>query len=669
MFPKVIKYLNPTALHISRYTMANTSYELQTLPSGGQSQSLLRSEECEEVPGTPNNDTLLIPSRRISQSPLPTVKPKRMLDKLFSAALIARSCLLPLVACTYLAFCYTVHTKSVPLKSSLFNTTPDNLGVIKSGVTSISIIIITIGLFPIHVLISDLRSEEFFRVVLDRPAGAPLYSVNGISNSSFGLIESLMVMVRRHCSPYFITAVITTLLSFVLATLAPAGLSVTTAYFDGELVAMSIGAIHRDDIMNFTAQFSQFADLTVSDELFSQAAAVAWIENNLGLPYSFEVSNGPNYVVPTPLNLRRDVATRWLSDVAILKPVCEWPQESPLSQRIDRNTPPEISFGFTAQDLNTTEFLDSLSDSNSINLWTQDWSSVRDTSSDSLVSSGMVAWTVGRCRAGCFDVDKQVDIDLTGIPVVTVIQPNFNESEPDSIFDVAFLHCYPNTVIETREVRHDGHGTLTVLDASYPHQHNLHPTQTNILLSNLLKLLYTAGGPSLGNAVSELGTQAQVSLFFGLNPINMSALGQRAFDAPPQILSLAPIENITATYARMLHSASKILLDGTVSRHYVPARLLTEQVVFSASLPQVIVSTVLFVLLCVVAVVSHFRRQRPKFTLFNVAVSLQGSDIPKIMSQVRDDAGREASESDMVATLGGRVVVASGGDGGALHLR
>lgn len=60
------------------------------------------------------------------------------------------------------------------------------------------------------------------------------------------------------------------------------------------------------------------------DDLYPKAAALAWVENVLGVPYSFQVNNGPNYIVPVPVSLQSNVPARWISDVAIVGPKCEW---------------------------------------------------------------------------------------------------------------------------------------------------------------------------------------------------------------------------------------------------------------------------------------------------------------------------------------------------------
>ncbi|TCD68236.1 hypothetical protein EIP91_011305 [Steccherinum ochraceum] len=640
------------------------TYELQSLGSHGQSLSQVASKDYEAVPGTPSKDDLLAPSRRMSQSPPPhTTSMPSSSYRFYDAFNVVRSLLLPLVAIAYLAFCYTVHNRAVPLKTRFFDSSPDNLAVIKSGVTSISIVIITIGLFPIQVLISDLRSEEFFRVVTTTATGAPLYSINSISSPSFGLLESLIVVFRRHCSPYFIVAVITALLTFVTATLAPAALSVNTALFDDQLIALAVGGIRRDEVLNVSSILPEIIQSNVED-LFPKAATLTWVENLLGVPYGFAVSNGPHYMVPTPLNLQPTVPARWLSDVAIMDPQCEWGN----GQQTFFGTDPVINqtilvTHFRDQTMNLTfNVQSSLFDDSVINIAA--YNSMVNLTDQGLLASGAMLITLAQCTSGCAGFDQFV-FDLSGLPVVNVTKHNSNASLPDMTFDLSFLICDPHIDLETREVRNDGHGMLTVGDVNYPvRQGNLDPTQTNLLFSNILSRISDGAGPAVAQ-IPTLGSEGLAVLLFGPNATNVTRDDLHSLTVKP-----APIANITDTYTHMLQSASKIFFNGAISTAYVPARLSTQQIVFTSSLPQVIVSTILFVLLCAIAGAAHFRNEIPKFSLFSVASSLDGSDVPRTLGQVRNDADPRTRESDMLASLGRRSVVAGMGESGpVLHLQ
>ncbi|KAH8099629.1 hypothetical protein BXZ70DRAFT_942665 [Cristinia sonorae] len=466
-----------------------------------------------------------------------------------------------------------------------------------------------------------------------------------------------------------------------------------------------IGAVHKDDVWNFSDP--TVLDISVSANNFGQAAAVAWVENFLHVPYSFQVTNGPNYIVPTPLELPYDIAAHWMSDIAILKPVCRWASATPSSQRLDPSSS-NVSFSFPDEDVSLTYSM-SMQEASITTIQYRDFTSMVGTVENTL-ESGVTLWSVSSCRGDNCQGGQVVITPQAGeFANVTVIHasasdtggdpfaggqaggaadddggdtPDGGGDTPDGggdttddeslIFtDVAFLLCQPNAVIDTREVLHDGHGNLTVLDTSYPRQGNLNETQTKVLLSNILRQLSSAGGPAITVGSSALGSESQVSLFFGRNvtatagKIRLPA--QIKFPPPPPPLGLLPIENITETYARMVQSAAKVLLDGAFSVDNVPARVLTEQVTFSSSVPHMIVSTVLVAVSLVVVVVSHFRKSKPSFTLFNIAASLEGSEIPRMAGRVREEAGLNARESDMVKMLGKKaVIVGSKGDGGVV---
>ena len=60
--------------------------------------------------------------------------------------------------------------------------------------------------------------------------------------------------------------------------------------------------------------------------LSPQSGAIAWAEFSLGANFSFStlMVDQTAYIIPTPQNLPLDVRSRWISDVVVLKPTCEW---------------------------------------------------------------------------------------------------------------------------------------------------------------------------------------------------------------------------------------------------------------------------------------------------------------------------------------------------------
>ncbi|KAK0194438.1 hypothetical protein F5146DRAFT_436833 [Armillaria mellea] len=153
--------------------------------------------------------------------PLPPAE-KRRISGLRSALDVVKALVLPVVAVGYLAFCYSVHNRIVPVTGDgMVNLSSYSMATVKSGITTISILVISIGLWPMKSLVQDLRSEEFFRVLTAHQAGVPLSTINAISSPSFGTIDSFMAIARRHCSSYFTLSFISGFIVVAVSSLAP----------------------------------------------------------------------------------------------------------------------------------------------------------------------------------------------------------------------------------------------------------------------------------------------------------------------------------------------------------------------------------------------------------------------------------------------------------------
>ena len=222
----------------------------------------------------------------------------------------------------------------------------------------------------------------------------------------------------------------------------------------------------------------------------------------------------------------------------------------------------------------------------------------------------------------------------------------------------AFLHCLPHPTIATHEIRSDGKGTLTVQRGgarSLRRQGNLEPSQAGMLLSAALMDFQESAGPEY--TITGLGTQAQMEFIFGKNQMASVSSQTMITSEPVPVATLAPqsLSDITAVYTTMAQAAAKVYMTGTLGTAYVPGRIGTSEVVFDSSLPHVIVSTFLFVVLSLLVLIAHFRSGKEgKFTLFGVAAALHRSDIPAQFAQMKAVQG--LSEENLVASLGGRVV-------------
>ena len=167
-------------------------------------------------------------------------------------------------------------------------------------------------------------------------------------------------------------------------------------------------------------------------------------------------------------------------------------------------------------------------------------------------TDGSSTWLLAQCISGCpiFDTDTSaIYLNFTDIPTTSL-------SSTDQTWDLAFLTCKPNSVIETREIRNEGQGVLTTItpssDQQLTSQGNLHPVQTPSLLSIVLSSMSANGGP-LSQLSGTLGTQVQTDFLFGQEQSNEAASNTNQITN----LTMLPLSNLTTTYTQMLQSASK----------------------------------------------------------------------------------------------------------------
>ena len=196
---------------------------------------------------------------------------------------------------------------------------------------------------------------------------------------------------------------------------------------------------------------------------------------------------------------------------------------------------------------------------------------------------------------------------------------------------LAFLLCSPNASIQTRQVWATGNGNLT-LGQPRRSPGNIDSYQANYILSGILSAFQNNSGPNTLERVGlgDVGTDMMATLIFGDN--------FKAFlNSPP-----APLTNITAAYTRVIRSAMKTLLSGTIATANVTGGYAKEQMVFTSSLGYVITSTILFTLLAITLVAAKFRKGRDAFTFVDVAAALANSDVPqKCAEMTQFKAGRE----------------------------
>ena len=132
-----------------------------------------------------------------------------------------------------------------------------------------------------------------------------------------------------------------------------------------------------------------------------------------------------------------------------------------------------------------------------------------------------------------------------------------------------------------------------------------------------------------------------MEFIFGKNAmasVNSTQLDDIGDGDPMTKLAPQALSNITAVYTTMVQAAAKVYMTGALGTAYVPGRINTSEVVFDSSLPHVIVSTFLFVILSLLVAIAHFRSGKEEpFTLLGVAAALHESGIPAQLARMKTD--------------------------------
>ncbi|KAF9233536.1 hypothetical protein BU15DRAFT_66531 [Melanogaster broomeanus] len=607
-------YYDPQHLRSCRFLLDNGSEEP---PESGSSMYLppLRPQLYQQGP-TPNARQSLW---RVTRTPL-------------------RMALLPLAAIGYLAFCYAVHGKVVPVNTyGVYSVTTQHLATIKGAITSISIVIISIALYPIYDVLNSLKgtfqSEEFFRVLSSHSHGVPLETINHISSPSFGTIDTMIAFWRRTCSNHYSMGFVVSLLVWVVATLAPGALTIDSVLADGEMVAFAIGAVPPQGVLNGSYHSEVAWNVLSYSEM---AASIAWAEIELGVQYSFEIvkTSDPDYlayIAPIPLNLSTTTSARWLTDVIGINPSCSW--------AITNMTRPVNLTSYTSF---ATAYL---SDFNlDLQLSNGDIRSIDSTPFASVKGSGVLnhttqapaidgstVFTLGQCLSGCSpSAPVNFALDLTGLPTFTAEVSN-------KTWSIAVLVCVPNVTIETRELRNEGHGLLDMqprpMKRQLARQGNLHPVQTTSLFSVVTHSLTESAGSMLAtdrSLYSQLGSQVQGAVLYGKQQWD-GLPGNTAPNGTNVTITLAPLEDITRGYAQIIQSAAKC---GYLGMAYVPGRVSTTEIIFSSSIPNVVVSTVIFSILTVLIVLAQFRPASAQFA--QMKAEQMADFVPSVMGDHKD---------------------------------
>lgn len=586
---------------------------------------------------------------------------------------VLKALILVFLSTAYLTFCYVVNHHDVPLRSlGPYTITPNHLETVKSMITTLNIALVTLALYPISDILLELKGEEFFHLLASRRTeGFPLSAINTISSPVFGMMDSIHAMIAGRCSRLFLTATVGSLIAFVTSILAPTALSIQSVLADGDIVALPVGAVVNNSVYN-TTFLPDYADESYATSNADFAASVLWAEISLGVQYNFSTAasheaGASAFIVPQPLNLPMTSTARWLTDVVGLRPFCTWASTN-ITQPVivpnasDRTSVAGVSLEALDLDvaLDSTNFImfESLATTavmNNYYVWNH--------TTHMFSTDGSTVFLAGQCTQGCLITPSfnSVWLNFTGIPTFTLqLPPSITFGQSQS-WQIAFLVCKPNAVIETREVRAEGGAMLSVQPLSegkqLTRQGNLSPRDTTTMLSIALNSLANAG-PLNFSAAMDLGSQPLVEFLFGSKQVN-SWPGTLAGSGSDIVnVTFLPVANLSTAFGQMLQSASKAYLSGYLGTAYVPARLSALEVVFMSSLPLVTISTATFLFLYILFGFLHLQKRGQEFNLPNLARAVYGSNLPEEISrsaQELDDG--KCSEEEVIERMDDRMVV------------
>ncbi|KAF9254330.1 hypothetical protein L218DRAFT_1049965 [Marasmius fiardii PR-910] len=560
---------------------------------------------------------------------------------------------LPIVAFGYLGFCYAAATRIIPVRVYSMDSPEEHQLVIKAGVTTINIIIIGLALLPLQGLLSDLKSEEFFRMLgSSKSKGVPLEAVNDVSTPSYSLIQSLSSIIKNHSSAYYSTAILAGILAVIVSSLAPAALSVGNIVVENDIMAIEVGALLPDSVYNtsiITRSAQSLSNTSAKgnyvDRLEAEAAARGWVQTVIGGNIPF-LPNSPRYAVPVPSRIAPNTRARYLTDVITFDPVCSWeisdPPPTPYKDILS-----VINITFPSQNISTSYSLDTYAKGakKNIEIMRTDlpMTGMENTTTGGPITNGATVWLVSQLISTAEDtlglgLDKdQSVIDFTGIPSqkVTFDQKSLDNSTAGptntTTMQFSFLFCKPRMSVVTREVRLDGKGGLEVLERTgMKRQKNINDGQARLLLAMSLTAYSTASGPDPG--YDGIGKAGQASLFFGPGTWSSGASLSRVASLKP-----LPLSNITTTYGLAMQAAMISYLSGQFSTTYVPGRFSSSRFIFTCSIPHLIVSTVLFAIITIWVVTA-------RFTLISIAAVMARSNAGERCEDAGMGSGGEFSE-------------------------
>ncbi|KAF8636258.1 hypothetical protein AX16_011028 [Volvariella volvacea WC 439] len=610
-----------------------------------------------------------------------------------------KALLLPIVSIAYLGFCWTVYNNVVLVNGhTLIDTFPENLGVLKSGITTINILVIALGLWPVKTLITNIKSEEFFRSInrsnnggTDGTKGVDLATAYSLSSPTLGALDTIGIIFKQRCSPYFSVAFAATLVVMAASALAPAALSVHnivrhTYVTDLEVAAIPPSSVAMDTSLFNSSNYFRYMFTHNMENKLEEAASITWAEAALNVTYSFSVahsSRGPtdslHYIVPLPIGVSPTASARWLTDAFVIQPSCSWKEtnvtgtvafEDITNGMINSATLaiPDLDIGLllTLRARPTEKISIQHASTDHVGATFRAF----NISTEDIASGGHSIWVVSqyRSRAGATTVPEIIPEIVTFDWTIPTFAVNFDGD--DGVLHVAILACSPNLSIETVEVQNQGMG-LTIsrtsdlptsgINGQVPRQGNIDQREGDRLLMSLFTQLGLDTSPAILSSWNE-GSQVQASLICGWDRIKS--------ESENPLLELMgcipmPISNITAMYTKYIQSAAKPYMTGILGTSRVPGVISEKVMAFTVSFPHLISATILLAFLNIANALSLFRSGKGQaFNFFTIASALNQSNVPAEMARFRGENPKlegeelhrifEDASKNRVLTLGSR---------------
>ncbi|KAH7342034.1 hypothetical protein B0J17DRAFT_649176 [Rhizoctonia solani] len=554
---------------------------------------------------------------------------------------------MPVVAFAYMAVCYAAATGIVPVRIWMVDEPTNHLFAIKAGITTINIIVIALALLPLKSLLDELKGEEFFRMLRISRSGVPLKAINNVSTPSHTYGRGLLSILQNHASKYYSGAVLTGLMATLISSLAPAALSVGVIPVDKELTAFRVGSVASDSVIK--VYLTGVSTNPKFNSRATEAASMGWVQGVLGVSMSFQPTS-LKYGVPVPLDLEPTDRARYVTDVAVMDPVCTWtvpnPPVTPPANISDSSAELNLTlpdFGVVAQVSPRVFGFPIFDNKMSLKVLSEDsFTPLVNISTGDPPITGVMGWLMTSCKScgPATGTTPHVTVNMSGIPTQEYqgVQVVGNVTEPQ-ITEFSILMCDPRLSVETREVR---------LDGGLTRQGNLHLAQTRLLVGKALKKFDSNSGPD--STVAAAGKEGQLQLFFGA--VENSTL--------TPVLTPRPVEELTHGYMVAQQAAMRTYLSGRMASSWVPGRVQEMKLVLTSSLPHVIVSTILFVFAAIFINICYLRSDTEQFTLFSVAAALSNSNLGR--GALSEDVALQSLEDRKIR------LVNNGGPGHSLHM-